>query len=238
MRVFLGTLERNAEITIELSAASRMRHAAVFGKSGVGKTTLLRNMIVADLCSGVGLTVADPHGGLIDSLPSAIPRSRTNDVIYFNPADRTRVLGLNVLESVNRHERHLVVSSAKSIIHHAWPDFWGPRLEWILEHALAALLDSAEPVTLLGLPKLLTDSAYRAHILKRVSDPALLDFFRLYDAQNDRFRQFKESQRSDQTSQRRYSGRSTCAREGWLCPRGSRYHRSFNRTPRGPVSDD
>src|SRR5947209_13345782 len=105
MRVFLGTLERNPDITVELSAASRMRHAAVFGKSGVGKTTLLRNMIVADLCSGVGLTVVDPHGGLIDSLLSVIPRSRTNDVIYFNPALRTTVLGLNVLESVNRHER-------------------------------------------------------------------------------------------------------------------------------------
>jgi hypothetical protein len=187
MRVLLGTTERDGS-TVELAASSRMRHAAMFGKSGVGKTTLLKNMIVADLCSGVGLTVIDPHGGLIDELLSLLPRSRTNDVIYINPADRERPLGINILESVNPHEKHLVVSSVKSVIKHTWPDFWGPRLEWILEHAVAALLDSAEPATLLGLPKLLTNSAYRGRILKSVSDPALIDFFRLYDAQNERVR--------------------------------------------------
>jgi len=101
-----------------------MRHTFIAGKSGVGKTTLLRNMIIADLCSGVGCTIIDPHGGLIDELLPVIPRSRTNDVIYFNPADHDRVVGLNVLESVRPEERHLVVSSIVSIMSHAWPDNW------------------------------------------------------------------------------------------------------------------
>jgi DNA helicase HerA-like ATPase len=90
MHVFLGTLEREPSQPVELSAAARLRHFAVLGKSGVGKTTLFRNMIASDLCSDLGVTVLDPHGGLINDLLSLIPRSRTHDVIYINPALRDR----------------------------------------------------------------------------------------------------------------------------------------------------
>ncbi len=65
---------------------ARTRHAALFGKSGVGKTTLLRNMVLWDIWQGSGVTVIDPHGQLIDDILEHIPRSRTNDVIYFKPA--------------------------------------------------------------------------------------------------------------------------------------------------------
>jgi hypothetical protein len=189
VRVFLGTLERDKGKTVELDPAARMRHTFIAGKSGVGKTTLLRNMIIADLCSGVGVTVIDPHGGLIEELLSVIPRYRTNDVIYFNPAERDRIVGLNVLESVRPDQRHLVVSSIISIVRHTWPDNWGPRSEWILEHAAMALLESSEPATLIGFQKLLTESAYRAKILAHVTDPAVRAFFYFYEKQNDRLRE-------------------------------------------------
>src|SRR5262245_8247268 len=100
MKVFLGTLEKDPTKVVALDGTTRLKHTAVFGKSGVGKTTLLRNLALADLCSGVGLTVIDPHGGLVDDLLSTIPKWRTNDVIYFSPGETQSVLGLNVLESV------------------------------------------------------------------------------------------------------------------------------------------
>jgi DNA helicase HerA-like ATPase len=109
---------------------------AIFGKSGVGKTTLIRNMALADLESGNGLTVIDPHGSLVEDLLESIPRHRTNDVIYLNPADPKRVIGLNVLEAVESNERSLVVSSLISILRNLWPANWGPRTEYILEHAV------------------------------------------------------------------------------------------------------
>jgi hypothetical protein len=188
MRVFLGTLERDRSIAVELDEPARMRHFAVLGKSGVGKTTLFRNMIIADFCSGVGLTVLDPHGGLIDEILSMIPRFRANDVIYLNPAFRERVVGINVLEAVRPEERHLIVQSVISIVRHAWPDSWGPRSEWVLEHAVMALLENPESPTLTALPRLLTDATYRARIVAHVSDPAVRAFFDLYDAQNDKVR--------------------------------------------------
>jgi len=70
-----------------------------------------------------------------------------------------------------------------------WPENWGPRSEWILENSVYALLEQPAPVTLAALPKLLTDENYRKQILKNVYDPAIQDFFRFYENQNDRLRE-------------------------------------------------
>jgi type IV secretory pathway TraG/TraD family ATPase VirD4 len=188
MQVFLGTKERDGA-TVSIQENDRRKHMAIFGKSGVGKTTLMRNMVVADLDAGNGLTVVDPHGSLIEDLLDAIPRHRTNDVIYLNPADPERVIGLNVLESVGKHQRSLVVSSLISILRNLYPNNWGPRTEYILEHAVYALLEQSEPVTLAALPKLLIDHNYRKQIVKNVTDPAVQSFFRFYELQNDRLRE-------------------------------------------------
>ena len=188
MEVYLGTKERGGS-TVSIHGKDRSKHMAIFGKSGVGKTTLMRNMIVADLHAGNGVTVIDPHGSLIEDLLEAIPRSRTNDVIYLNPADRDRVIGLNILQSVDRRQRSLVVSSLISILRNLYSHNWGPRTEYILEHAVYALLEQPEPVTLAALPKLLIDPKYREAIVKNVSDPAVKTFFRFYELQNDRLRE-------------------------------------------------
>jgi type IV secretory pathway TraG/TraD family ATPase VirD4 len=188
MQVYLGTKERDGS-TVSIEEETRRKHCAIFGKSGVGKTTLMRNMIVADLDAGNGLTVVDPHGALIEDLLDAIPRHRTNDVIYINPADPSRVIGLNVLQSVDRNQRSLVVSSLISILRNLYPNNWGPRTEYILEHAVYALLEQKEPVTLAALPKLLIDHSYRQQIVKNVSDPAVKSFFQFYEQQNDRLRE-------------------------------------------------
>lgn len=96
------------------------------------------------------------------------------------------MVGINVLESVRPEERHLVVQSVISVVKHAWPDSWGPRSKWVLEHAVMALLESPEAPALTALRRLLTDEAYRATILKYVSDPAVRAWFALYDAQTDK----------------------------------------------------
>jgi len=77
---------------------ARRKHIAVFGKSGVGKSTLLRNMIAWDIEHGAGVAVQDPHGSLVDEILETIPRRRTNDVIYFNPKDRAHAMALNIFD--------------------------------------------------------------------------------------------------------------------------------------------
>ena len=164
---------------VRIVPAARRRHLAVFGGSGSGKSTLFRNMLAGDILAGHGVTVVDPHGQLVDELlENHIPRRRTNDVIYFNPKDRERALGLNLLDCRRQEQRGLVVSNVISVFKRLWFDSWGPRMEDILRNALHALIEQPRPVSILALTKLLTDSAYRAQALSHVTNPAVLDFFR------------------------------------------------------------
>ncbi len=188
MEVFLGTKQQDNSV-VSIPGDVRRKHMAIFGKSGVGKTTLMRNMIFADLHNGNGITVVDPHGSLIDDVLGCVPRNRMNDLIYLDPAHPDRVIGLNVLDSVNYQQRSLVVSSIISILRNLHPHNWGPRTEYILEHAVYALLEQKQPVTLAALPRLLLDIKYRQSILMNVSDPAIRSFFTFYEQQNDRLRE-------------------------------------------------
>jgi len=176
------------EQPLTLNSDARRRHVYILGKSGVGKSTLLRNLILEDLRHGEGVALLDPHGDLVEELLHHIPRHRTRDVIYFDPADPQRSPGLNVLGDLNESERYLLISDLVAIFQNLWPDFWGPRTEHIFSHSLAALL-AAPNTTLLGLPKLLNSPPYRARILRHVTDPVVLNFFENeYDAWPERFR--------------------------------------------------
>lgn len=118
-----------------------------------------------------------PRGHSGTDLP-IIPRERTNDVIYFNPRSRERVLGINVLECHEDEQKPLVVSGLIATLRNIWPEAWGaPRTEFVLSNAAFALLDQAQPVTLVAVPKLLMEAEYRQKILRGVSNPAVLSFF-------------------------------------------------------------
>ena len=66
----------------------------LIGKTGVGKSTLIANMASADIESGYGLAVIDPHGDLAEEILDAVPASRVNDVIYLNPSDLEYPVGI------------------------------------------------------------------------------------------------------------------------------------------------
>jgi hypothetical protein len=149
----------------------------VVGKTGLGKSTLLRNLILQDLYAGRGVGLLDPHGDLAREVLDAIPRERTNEVLYFNPGDLARPVGLNLLPRVPQDEAHLVVSGVLSAFRGIWGGSWGPRLEYILGHALAALLDHGN-LTILALQRLLVDDAFRERVAAKVRDPVVRAFWR------------------------------------------------------------
>jgi hypothetical protein len=154
----------------------RLRHLAIIGKTGMGKTTLLQRLIATDIENGEGVALIDPHGDLADSLLSLIPRHRTNAVVVFDAGDRSLVPAFNPLACRTPAQRPLVASGVVSAFKKLYGDSWGPRLEHILRNALLAVLDIPGP-SLLTVHRLLADAAFRRTIVDRVTDPVVRTFW-------------------------------------------------------------
>jgi hypothetical protein len=175
--IVLGVREQwGRESPFAFSHHDRRHHLYAIGKTGTGKTTLLRNLILQDIAAGHGVGVIDPHGDLTNDILDHIPRNRIEDVAYFNPADMEHPVGFNLLGCTPPEERHLVTSGIVSTFKAIWPDFWGPRLEYILYAAVAALLD-CDNVSLLGVQRMLSDGRYRAWVVKQIKDPMVRSFW-------------------------------------------------------------
>lgn len=159
-----------------ISRVDRRQHIYIIGKTGTGKTTLLRNLISQDIERGCGIGLIDPHGDLAEEILDCIPAWRADDVLYFNPADSEFPIGFNLVSSSVPARRHLEASALVGAFKHIWRDSWGPRLEYILYACVAALME-CENVSLLALPRMLADARYRRWILKQVADPIVRSFW-------------------------------------------------------------
>jgi len=167
---------------LRLSDGDRRHHVHIIGKTGTGKSTLLRNMIIQDIGAGAGVAVVDPHGDLVSDVLEHIPPARIRDVIYFNPADREYPIGFNLLRAVPESRRHLVASGVVSAFKSVWRDSWGPRLEYILYCCIAALT-CVQNASVLGAQRMLFDSIYREWVVSQVDDPMVRVFWqREFDA--------------------------------------------------------
>lgn len=173
---FAKTNFRGQDRVFGIKREDRRRHTYVIGKTGMGKTTLLSNMIVSDILAGNGVAVVDPHGDLAEQMLHYIPSSRINDVIYFNPADIDFPIAFNVMEQVDVKYRHLVASGLIGVFKKIWADSWGPRLEYLLRNAILALLEYPDS-TLLGVLRILVDEDYRKKVVSKTSDPVVKAFW-------------------------------------------------------------
>lgn len=163
-------------IPFGLRRDDRRQHTYCIGKSGTGKTTLLRNLILQDIAEGHGVGVIDPHGDLARDILDHIPSHRTDDVVYFNPADLDYPVGFNLLQNVPLASRHRIASGVVSAMKSIWRDSWGPRLEYILYASVAALLD-CENVSILGVQRMLVDRWYRRWVVNQIKDPFVRSFW-------------------------------------------------------------
>ena len=148
----------------------------IVGKTGTGKSSLLGNMVISDIKNGSGIALVDPHGDLSETLLKYIPKERIKDVIYFNPGDLEYPIALNPLEKIHPDFHHLVVSGLISVFKKIWIEFWGPRLEHILRHALFTLLEYPGS-TLLDIPRLLTEKEFRMKVVNSITHPHVRAFW-------------------------------------------------------------
>jgi len=173
---FATTTFRNQKKKFGIKTDDRRRHFYIVGKTGMGKTALLKNMAVQDIKNGHGICFIDPHGEIAEELLDFIPENRIEDVIYFNPADIDHPIAFDVMEDVAVETRHLVASGLMGVFKKIWPDVWSARMEYILSNSILALLEHPDS-TLLGINRLLSDSAYRKEVVEGLTDPVVKAFW-------------------------------------------------------------
>lgn len=153
-----------------------LRHVAIIGKTGAGKSALLERLAVADIEAGRGIALLDPHGDLAERVVAALPRRRRNDLVLLAPGRRENRVTLNVFAHEDPDERSRVASAIVSVFRRVAGTSWGPRSEHLLRNAALALL-TVRGATLADLPVLLTDPARRERMIAHVDDPIVREFW-------------------------------------------------------------
>ncbi len=174
--LFGETNFRNKKVTFGIKIDDRRRHIYIVGKTGMGKSELLKTLAIQDIQAGRGLAFIDPHGDPVEDLFAHIPEERIKDVIYINPADLEYPIAFNVMEQVDPDKRHLVADGVMGVFKKIWVDVWSPRMEYILNNTILALLEVPDS-TLLGINRMLAEKDFRNYVVSQLTDPVVKAFW-------------------------------------------------------------
>ncbi|MBW7955162.1 type IV secretion system DNA-binding domain-containing protein [Patescibacteria group bacterium] len=165
---------RGQERQIFMSQDDRRRHMYIIGKTGTGKSEFLKEMILQDIEAGRGVCAIDPHGEFVEDLLQLMPPERAEDVVYFNPSDLERPMGMNMMEVDNEEQQHFVVNSIISLMYKLYDPhktgIIGPRFEHAIRNAMLTIMQK-KGSTFIELVRILTDPKYVEEMLPYVKDP-------------------------------------------------------------------
>ncbi len=169
---------RGLETEVRMTRNDRFRHFYVIGQTGTGKSSVFSLMIRQDLRNGDGLGIMDPHGSLVEDNLPFIPRERADDVIYFNPADTGRPMGLNLLEAETDDERELVALDAMNIMIKLFGnEIFGPRIQDYFRNGCLTLMAHPEGGTITDIVRLFTDDEFQQERVTHVKNPVVKSFW-------------------------------------------------------------
>jgi tetratricopeptide (TPR) repeat protein len=169
-----------APLPILQERSDRRRHLYVVGKTGTGKSTLLKSLALQDIEDGRGVCVIDPHGDLVEEILTRIPENRVQDVVLFDPADIERPIGLNLLEARSEAEKHLIVNEFIGLLVLMYDPtqigIVGPRFQHNVRNAMLTAM-AAEGSTLIEVVRVLTDNRFVQKLLPLVKDPLVRSYW-------------------------------------------------------------
>ncbi|MBF0991503.1 MAG: ATP-binding protein, partial [Atopobium sp.] len=159
-------------------------------------SVLQENMAYQDMMDGRGFAFIDPHGDLVESLLGKVPKERVEDIIYFNPADMTNPIGLNMFEFDTPDQKDFLVQEAINMLYGLYDPghtgIVGPRLEHIFRNCALLLMSDPAGGTFIDVPKCLIDPEFVKSKLKYVKDQQVIDFWT---------KEFPASQRSNEAGE-------------------------------------
>lgn len=189
-------LFRGAKKAIRLTEQDRARHVYIVGQTGTGKSVFMENLALQDMLEGRGFCFVDPHGDTAERLLSMVPKERTEDVIYFSPADMDYPLGLNLFEFSSPDQRDFLIQEAINMLYKLYDPgrtgIIGPRYEHIFRNAALTVMAGPDGGSFVDIPKLFRDPAYVEQKLQHVTDQHVLEFWRKEVPQSQRSNEYGE----------------------------------------------
>jgi hypothetical protein len=186
---FAETNARMPHRPFGIRQSDRRFHVYALGRTGTGKTTLVETLAIQDISAGRGITVIDPHGDLAARLAVQVPAGRSSDLLFWNLPDASQPYGYNPLRRVRADKIPLAASGLMEAFKKLWDEAWGVRMEHMLRNALYALLEYGD-ATLPDVLRILTDKAFRAQVVGRVTNEQVRAFWlHEYPNYNPRYRQ-------------------------------------------------
>ncbi len=174
---FATTNARRRSIPFGIKQTDRLSHIYTIGKTGVGKSTLLKTLAMQDIAAGRGFALIDPHGDLADELiASAAPQIRSQ-LVYLNAPDANQPYGYNPLRRVRDDKIPLAASGLLETFRKLWPLAWGVRMEHVLRNSLYALLER-DGSTLPDILRLYADDAFRRNVTASIRNGVVREFWR------------------------------------------------------------
>lgn len=189
-------LYRGVKKTVRLDVGDRQRHMYAVGQTGTGKSTFLENLALQDMLSGHGFAFIDPHGDVAERLLSMVPKHRTEDVIYFSPADVDYPLGLNLFEYQSADQKDFLIQEVLNMLYKLYDPqhqgIMGPRYEHLFRNAALTVMADPNGGTFIDIPKLFRDQQYVKQKLQHVKDQNVLEFWEKEMPQSQRSNDFGE----------------------------------------------
>ncbi|ELP65857.1 hypothetical protein STRTUCAR8_01331 [Streptomyces turgidiscabies Car8] len=168
------------DLTMTVDALTRHMH--VVGATRSGKTTVLEHLFLQAAQNGSGGVFIDPHGDAANNIVDRIPQHRLNDVVWFNPADSSRSISLNVLAG----DPHMVMEQVLAVFDKLYDLHRLPQTADVLRSSVLTLAQAG--MTLMDIPMLLgVDAAsnnFREGLTRRETDPAQKRFWQWYNGQS------------------------------------------------------